>query len=307
MKIPKRLLIPVYSFFRVRTPFYISSKKVKIFLAKRRLNKSLVESKEKSEFFHLLSDGMVLSKSIIDAATIKSWITRYNISKDNFKECEGNLSFPFYNKELHDILFKSDFLKYLNSYYELVYGKKAVLQSIPSLVITKPMMNQKDFRSEHNFPAVWHTDYITEFTIHIPLFNIDDSTNHTKYIIKSHTNYLIPPVGASKVDETNAVDCFANVGDVLFIDVDGWHRGHLEKGSFRAMIQLKYTIGNDPLYFDPDNSKQKAAIIRLEKNTHDYPYLKSVLEEDYLFFLNVSPDFNAPSINNSLKAAYESL
>lgn len=308
MNLPKRLKIPLYSFFKIRTPLYITTKKIRIFLAKRRLKKQLVESKEKNELLQLFSDGFVLSNNLIDLATINSWITRYNISNENFIECEGNLSFPFYNKEFHDIMFNSKFLEYLNSYYELVYGKKAVLQSMPSLVITKPMMDQIDFTSsEHNFPAVWHTDYITEFTIHIPLFNIDDSTNHTKYLVKSHTNYFIPPIGALKVDETKKVDCFANVGDALFIDVDGWHRGHLEKGSFRAMIQLKYTVGNDRLFFDPNNTKQKAAIIRLKKHIRDYPLLKSVLEEDYLYFKSKSPNFNAAHINQSLELAYKSL
>jgi hypothetical protein len=308
MKISKKLKVPIYSFFKVRTPFYITSKKVRILLAKQRLKKKLIGSKENRELIQLLNDGMVLSKNVIDDVTVKNWISRYKIFSDSFIECEGNISFPFFNSELSDLLFNSDFLNNLYSYFDLVYGKKAVLQAMPTLVITKPKITQDNFTSsEYNFPAAWHTDYISEFTIHIPLTNIDNLTNHTKYILKSHTNFLIPPLGARKVNESNKIDCFAKVGDALFIDVDGWHRAQLEKGSFRAMIQLKYTLGNDQLEYDPDNSKQMAAINRSKKHTLNYTNLKSVLEEDYRYFKSHSPDFGSNNINLSLDLAYKSL
>ena len=289
-----KIKVPVYSFFKVRTPFYIISKKIKLFFAKNN-RKFFKSSKQNNEFLDLISNGIVLAKNTIDKSVINNWINRYHIFNDFFIESEGNISFPFYNKEFHDLFFKSDFLGYLNTYYDLLHGKKPVLQTMPTLVITKPDMNQGDFSSSnHNFPAVWHTDYLTEFTIHIPLVDINNKTNHTKYILNSHTNFLIPPVGAIKVDEANSVNCFAKAGDALFIDVDGWHRGHLEKGSFRAMIQLKFTIGNNKLSFDLDNPKIKKALERTKMKTKKYDLLKKVFQDDYEFFKKANPDFNSP-------------
>ncbi len=300
----KNLKYYIYTFLKTRTPFYIISKKVKLFFAKKSKKNIYRNSKKNDEFSFLLSNGMVLAKSIIDKNTINNWISRYKISNDSFHKCEGNISFPFYNKDFHDLYFNSDFLGYLNSYYESVYGKKPVLQTMPTLVITKPDMNQSDFTSsKHNFPAVWHTDYLTEFTIHIPLIEINNKTNHTKYLLKSHTNFFPPPVGTTNVNEINNINCFANIGDSLFIDVDGWHRGHLEKGSFRAMIQLKYTIGNNELIFDPNNPKIKKALERTSINTKDYDSLKDIFKEDYEFFKKSNPDFNSPNAKIFLDTA----
>tara|TARA_B100000768_G_C11280829_1_gene378504 strand:+ start:1892 stop:2824 length:933 start_codon:yes stop_codon:yes gene_type:complete len=305
MNLLNKFKVPLYSFFKLRTPYYIISKKNKLSFATKN-KKNVFESKKRNnEFYYLLTNGMVLAKNLISKTTINNWTDRYKIYKDSFHECEGNISFPFYNKDFHDLLFNSDFLGYLNTYYDLLYGKKPVLQTMPTLVVTKPDMNQSDFSTlNHNFPAVWHTDYITEFTIHIPLVNINNKTNHTKYLLKSHTNFLIPPVGATKVNEINNKNCFADVGDALFIDVDGWHRGHLEKGSFRAMIQLKYTIGNNELFFDPNNPKIKKALERTAINTKNYDYLKNIFKEDYEFFKKTNPDFSSPHaktfLNNTL-------
>lgn len=306
MNILNKFKIPLYSFFKVRTPYYIISKKNKLYFA-RKNKKNVFESKKRNnEFYCLLTNGMVLAKNLISKTTINNWVNRYHIKSDSFQECEGNISFPFYNKDFHNLLFNSDFLGYLNSYYDLIYGKKPVLQTMPALIITKPEMYQHNFSStNHNFPAVWHTDYLSEFTIHIPLVEINSKTNHTKYLLKSHTNFLIPPVGTTKVNEINNTNCFADIGDTLFIDVDGWHRGHLEKGSFRAMIQLKYTIGNNELIFDPNNPKIKKALDRTEKNTKNYDFLKNVFKEDYEFFKKANPDFNSPHakmfLNKALK------
>tara|TARA_B100000795_G_scaffold256358_1_gene228714 strand:+ start:2321 stop:3244 length:924 start_codon:yes stop_codon:yes gene_type:complete len=300
-----KLKIYIYTFIKDRTPVYIISKKIKIFFA-RKNKKPLFQSKKKNkEFLTLMSNGALLAENIVDKVTIENWIQKYKISNDNFIPCEGNISFPFYNKELHNLLFESEFLDYLNMYYDLVYGKKPVLQQMPTLVVTKPKMNQVNFLlGNHNFPATWHTDYLTEFTIHIPLVDINSETNHTKYLKGSHTNFLIPPLGAIKVDETNNINCFAKAGDALFIDVDGWHRGHLEKGSFRAMIQLKYTIGNNKLTFDPNEPKLKKALERTEINTKNYDLLKNTFKEDYDFFKKENPDFNSPSVNLFLDNAF---
>ena len=288
----------LYSFFRVRTPFYIISKIINIFFAKKKYQTLFNSEKKNQEFLYLLSNGMISAEKIIDKTIIKTWVEKYNIKNENFIPCKGNISFPFYNKELHNILFNSNFLDYLNKYYDLVYGKKPILQTAPHLIITKPDMNQNDFSTGiHGFPAVWHTDYITEFTIHIPIVDINNKTNHTKYLRGSHTNFLTPPVGATSVNEINNTNCFANVGDALFIDVDGWHRGHLEKNSFRAMIQLKYTIGNDELIFDPNHPKVKRGLDRSTINTKNYEKKKNVFKEDYEFFKKTNPDFNSPHAN----------
>jgi hypothetical protein len=290
-----KLKIPIYSFFRKRTPKYIISKKFKLFLANRKKDVLFKSAKSNNEFSHLISNGMVVAENIIDKNIIENWISKYNIYNENFVACKGNVFFPFYNKEFHDILFNSNFLDYLNMYYYLVYGKKPVMQQMPTLVITKPDINQLDIsHGKSNFPAVWHTDYLTEFTIHIPIVDINSKTNHTKYLNGSHTNFFAPPIGAVKVNETNNTNCFARAGDALFIDVDGWHRGHLEKGSFRAMIQLKYTIGNDQLTYNPNNIKSKNALERTKIKTKKFNLLKKVFQKDYKFFKKVNPDFNSP-------------
>ena len=297
--------VHLYSFFKIRTPYYIISKINKLSFAKKNQKNIFKSKKSNDEFYCLLTDGMVLAKNLINKTTINNWINKYHITIDSFRECDGNISFPFYNKELHNLLFESEFLDYLNMYYDLVYEKKPVLQQMPTLVVTKPKMNQVNFsHGNHNFPATWHTDYLTEFTIHIPIVDINSETNHTKYLKGSHTNFLIPPIGAIKVDETNNINCFAKAGDALFIDVDGWHRGHLQKGSFRAMIQLKYTIGNNKLTFDPNNPKVKKAFERTEINTKNYDSLKNILKEDYDFFKKENPDFNSPSVNLFLDNAF---
>ena len=107
MKNLDKFKIPLYSFFMVRTPYYIFLKKIKLFFAKQKNKTYFQSSKRNNEFLKLLHNGMITAKNIIDSSTIKNWVERYKINNDSFSECEGNISFPFYNKEFHHLLFNS--------------------------------------------------------------------------------------------------------------------------------------------------------------------------------------------------------
>ena len=69
------------------------------------------------------------------------------------------------------------------------------------------------------------------------------------------------------------------------------------------MIQLKYTIGNNELIFDPNNPKIKKALERTSINTKDYDSLKDIFKEDYEFFKKSNPDFNSPNAKIFLDTA----
>ena len=198
----------------------------------------------------LLTDGFVKLENNIDINIINKWKRDYLVSKPNFTPAEGNISYPFYNAEIHKLLSDSEMVKVVRHYFQKVYGKLPVLQMIPKLVITYPIINQESFQLKNNhFPAVWHIDYRSEFTVHIPLVDITINTSHTKYIRGSQCSFTTPPALIVYENNYPVTNCFAEPGDTLLIDVDGWHRAQLERNSFRAMIQLKYTVGNDMLHY----------------------------------------------------------
>jgi len=154
-----------------------------------------------------------------------------------------------------------------------MYGSLPVLQTIPSLVVTYPTISQVEHQSElDNFPAKWHTDYAGEFTVHLPLTDITASTSHTAYIRGSAKGYLPLKAPNSSTSAVNPFFGYASKGDALFLDVCGLHRANIRAG-LRAMIQIKYTLGNDLLYFDRKNSKYRSNLMRLKKHTSIFPQI----------------------------------
>ena len=83
-----------------------------------------------------------------------------------------------------------------------MYGCKPVLQCIPYLVITYPNVSHEKFiPKQHNFPANWHTDYQSEFSIHLPIVEINSSNTHTMYAAKTHVSFLKAPKKESQIKD----------------------------------------------------------------------------------------------------------
>jgi len=240
----------------------------------------------------LLRDGVIKLSSEISDAVINKWKNDYFINRSSYIPSDGNITFPFYNREMHELLKSSNFISLIGEYFQSVYHEKPILQKIPSVVITYPTVSQQQFdNSKNHFPAGWHIDYPYEFTVHIPLEEISLLTSHTKYISGSQYRLTSPSLNSDLIEDNNTVvDCLADAGDILCLDVEGWHRAQLERNSYRAMIQLKFTAGNDLLYWQ-DSKKSQTVIQRSVKGIKVYGELKERLKED-LKYIESLLDFN---------------
>ena len=239
----------------------------------------------------LYENGWQVIRNGFGSDIVDKIVRNYGLMKSSFHPHSGNLSFPYYSAYLHDFLTVSNFRGILNSYFERKYQKPPVLQIIPSIIITYPKYDQKNFDSkEHRFPALWHTDYANEFTVHLPLCDLNQSTPHTKYLQGSSLNPEVYPQKIFKDDdmktliqEHETVDCLGQKGDAILIDVTGVHRGELCQ-AYRAMIQIKFTCGNDILIFDGSNPKYLNSVRILKENIDDYENIRSSIK-DSLYFI----------------------
>lgn len=280
----KKLYSFLMTYFVSRTPWYIGSKFLRIKTASDTQSDYDSEAGRAFDFKSLLKDGAAVGKNIIDRRVIEKWQIKYGIYSERFSPCEGNISFPFYNEEMHELLNNSEVSHYINKYFKTVYGTEPVLQQIPNMVITFPSMGQDAYQhGAHNFPAVWHTDFKSEFTIHFPLTVINATTPHTKYFKGTHYKLARPSKTISPPSPEKILDCFGMPEDVIFLDVDGWHRAQLERGCFRVIVQLKYTQGNNLLTFRAPGPKFFKSVEKLKEVAKDFLLIQEGLVEDYKF------------------------
>ena len=271
---------------RLKNPKKIIPKIVRRRRAIRRLGSRIDSSRQLNNLLELLDSGFLRFENCLDPDLIASWKDRYGIKESNFVRAEGNISFPFFNAGMHGLLGKGALIDLLQDYYRWMYGSPPILQMIPALVVTYPNVAQGDFKQgAHNFPANWHVDFRSEFTIHIPLEEISDKTPHTRYCAGSHTS-LLRPAKSGHDSHKRVVRCFGAPGDALMLDVEGWHRGQLEAHGFRAFIQLKFTLGNDLLTPNVLSGKKAEKNVLLAKeSTKNYDKLKQQLAADRQYLI----------------------
>ena len=289
---------------RLRNPKESIAKVVRRSRAIRKLRSRVDSCPELNDLLELLKSGFLRFRDRIDEDLISTCKDRYGIKESNFTRTDGNITFPFFNAGIHDLLENSALIDVLEDYYRWMYGSPPILQIIPTLVVTYPSIPQRDFvQGAHNFPASWHVDYGSEFTIHIPLEEISDKTPHTRYIAGSHTSLLRPATKRGYDSHKRVISCFAAPGDALMVDVDGWHRGHLEAHGFRAMIQLKFTTGNDQLSAKAlSGPKAERNALRSKESTNNYEELKQQLATDKQYLLE---QIRSGSVRGVLKACPE--
>ena len=184
-------------------PFWFVVKK------KYRANFCKLGFKKDKNLKTLIDNGIFLGKNIIPSKIIDLWSKKYGINDKNFFSSTSNISFPFYNEELHNIILKSELPYFLIEYFQILYKKKPILQCHPQIIVTKPSIGNESFQSGkegYAIPANWHTDYFSEFSIHIPLVNISASTTHTSYIAMSQSNFSKANQYLDK--SKNIVKCF---------------------------------------------------------------------------------------------------
>ena len=96
-------------------------------------------------------------------------------------------------------------------------------------------------------------------------------------------------------NDRNIKELFRSFGkrtDAIFLDVDGWHHGRLEGRGARIMIQFKFTIGNDLLFYPTGgiSDKQKSQIERTKNNISNYDIVSRQLREDFSFAKNLDTE-----------------
>ena len=262
--------------------FRIIKKQSRQFLAVRKIRNNLSSFAMPNELLSLLNLGFVKFTNGIDHSLLTKWSEDYGIKKSNFLPTNGNISVPFFNAEMHALLTGSNLIDLLKDYFVQMYGVPPMLQMVPTLVITHPNVEQQTYiKGVQNFPAHWHYDYPSEFTIHIPLTKITIETTHTKYIKRSHLSLLSSPPTETSVLKDQIVSCFSVPGDVILFDVDGSHRAQLEVKGFRALIQLKFTAGNDILDIKSFSiPKMQKNILRTKQSYIHYEQIKKRLSFD---------------------------
>ena len=227
---------------------------------KLRKNASTWSSSSDPRLDELVKQGCTLIPGLFSTDQVKKWIDIYGLEANNISPSKNNLTIPFVNAEIIKAIVDSPLSELLDRYFVKVYGKKPITQTCPHIVVAKTDFDQDRFRpGENRIPAIWHTDYPYELSVHIPLTRIDTETTRTKYAKGSHRSFRVWPNFSDQTLTDTEVsrrfelkDCFADPGDGLVLDVTGLHRAHL-KESYRAIIQLKYTAGNQMLAYDDKN------------------------------------------------------
>ena len=254
---------------------------------KKKMRRNLLLTKSGDYKLRELADNGIFNyKGTIDTEILDKWIDIYGLNISNLTPSEGNLAIPFFNGDVLKLLTESPFASLLDKYFWHVYGTEPVLQCIPQLVITYPNIVHEKFEVKtHNFPANWHTDYLSEFTVHLPLADINSSNTHTMYAKNTHTSFFKPPRNQDNIKKI--LRSYGKKTDAIMLDVDGWHSGRLEGSNPRIMIQFKFTQGNDMLHFPEGglSEKQLQQIERTKRCIGDYGSISRRLESD-LSFIN---------------------
>ena len=296
-------------FKKILLRFYLKIKtRNLIFLIKKKLaRKALLKTATTGQLRELAQKGAINYKGIIDRDMLDGWVSKYGLDVSNITPSEGNIAIPFFNKDVLSLLTDGKFAVLLDEYFMKMYGCHPVLQSIPYLVITYPNITHDNFDpKKNNFPANWHTDYQSEFTVHVPITAINSSNTHTVYAVNTHTSLKEPP--KNKYAIQNVFRSFGEKTDAIMLDVDGWHQGRLEGSSPRIMVQFKYTTGNDLLLYPTDgvSDKARAQIERTKRNLNNYGAIKQRLKEDFLFAKNLNTqDPKIAIINDNYKNYHE--
>ena len=215
----------------------------------------------------LIDNGYLLVPDLFGESAANAVISEYGFSERSFKRAAGNLTWPCLSTHLVKLLNDARYQTLLQTYFRVMYGAPPVLQTIPSLVVSYPSIAPEEFDSRrHGFPAAWHTDYPGEFTVHLPLTDITESTSHTAYVSGSAKGFRLYRKSRPQTLAGKEFLGFAKSGDALFFDVCGIHRANLRPG-LRAMIQIKYTLGNDMLLFNKHNKKYWSNLVRLKRHS----------------------------------------
>ena len=238
-----------------------------------------------------LMNGFVIKNNCFELSAAQNIVDQYRLHASSFTRSDQNLSWPCLSKEVIELFLRSQYRETIDRYFRVMYGCMPVLQKVPSIVVTYPLLDQINaLEPKEKFPAQWHTDYPQEFSVHIPLTVIDESVTHTVYVGGSARDLLIQPQQvvsdeyiSQRYNKQRIHRMVAEPGDVIFLDVTGYHRANLRFG-MRAMIQLKYTTGNDLLLFNsPINDSIKEKYLRnlaaLKNYYSGYSALKKVLRD----------------------------
>lgn len=263
------------------------------------------EKAENRKFNTLVNQGVVKFTNAIDPELLIKWTSQYNLYQSEFFPAGGNITFPFYNKEMHELLKDSEFIHVVKQYFNKIYRKEAVLQIVPHIVVTYPTITHDEFNvTKNHFPASWHVDYPYEFTVHIPLTPISEETSRTEYINGTHLTAGRTANNRVLVDNNEVTGCLAKPGDVLCLDVEGLHRARLVENSFRVLVQIKVTAGNDLLKYNK-SSKMDSTIGRSIHNCKNYNLLKNKLIDDLNFIESLDYIDNSLDILKNNVAYYE--
>jgi hypothetical protein len=190
--------------------------------------------------------GYHIFRSFCDETEIDRLKSRYlNQRCGAYESNDGNVSMPFFDIAFIKRFYESDTWRLLSMYGQVVYGSEPVLQVYPSIIITKPTFSQEEFSGrKHKVPALFHTDYPTELTVHIPLTDVTSDTNHTRFCNRSHRALRVQAnrsYSETRANQYDQVHLLAEAGDLIAIDVTGIHRADVVRDSLRIMIQLKFT------------------------------------------------------------------
>ena len=152
---------------------------IPFFIKKKFARKALMSKVPSGYLNDLAKNGAVNCTGIVDQKILDSWALKYELNVDNITPSDGNLAFPFFNKEVEELLANSELSKLLDEYFLNIYNCMPILQSIPYAVITYPNIKHDEYDAKkNNFAAEWHTDYRSEFTIHLPLVKKNPFNSH---------------------------------------------------------------------------------------------------------------------------------
>ena len=192
---------------------------------------------------HLILEGECKINSIKINNLVAEFCQRYALHELHLKKGPKNLSVPLFDdiaiNQIYSIIYKE-----VSLYYTLMFGCEAFLQDSPRLVITYPEYDHKTGEKQNNFPELFHKDYFTEVTVHVPLVNISEQTPYTEYVQKTHMQprFLDKLYLSNKAKNTySPKSMLCDVGNYLIMDVNGVHRGSTTtKTHYRTMIQYKF-------------------------------------------------------------------
>ena len=266
---------------------------------------SLCKKKElSSDLSKFISQGYLIKEKLLNDEDV-NYILNHYINIDHIDDGDSfdyNLIIPFFNKKIINKILESELCENLDKFFKLTTKANFHFQTVPYIVITKPLSDQDTIDGKSaKIPVNYHTDFPFEITLQVPLLDLDLKSPHTLYFEKTNRSIFFRSTSVykeEKLSKFKKINLIGKKGDGILIDTQGVHRANVYKNSIRIMLFIKFSNSKNII----TNTNHKNLYEKLKHLDYFKYYNNPQLVKDYeyakfskllkLSQLNIYQDFD---------------